>query len=344
MRPRPFRTRDSYEAEAVTRDMVAGYLRDLGFQNVSDERRRFGLNQSQMLIATSASGAQLRMQVKLCWRRSGASLVEQTYSAAQLLARITDDDWAGSLAARIERDRSQGITHYLFIQREGERIIHAALVPLLAVLPIWLAQRAISSRLIEHGELGDRHSNPAMNGSSPTLYLQDDRAPQVAEALWSYPGVRNLASHAAIESVYRREQTGAGFGNAEDNKLVEDAAIGIVRQHYENDGWRVHSVEHERRGFDLKCQKGNLVEDVEVKGARGGEQNFIITTGEVEQARVDKNFILMVVTLALSEAPLIARYSGAKFLDLFEISPIQYRAMLRHQEDTEDERDSGQAL
>ena len=32
-----------------------------------------------------------------------------------------------------------------------------------------------------------------MNGVSPTLWLQDDRAPDVALKLWNYPGVRDLA-------------------------------------------------------------------------------------------------------------------------------------------------------
>lgn len=32
-----------------------------------------------------------------------------------------------------------------------------------------------------------------MNGVSPTLWLQDDRAPEVAQELWNHPAVRDLA-------------------------------------------------------------------------------------------------------------------------------------------------------
>lgn len=325
MSPRPFRVPDSYDAEKVTRDMLADYLQSLGFRDIEDDRRLYGRNQSQTITATSVSGEHLRMLVKLCWRRSGVSGLERTYSAAQLLKKISNNDWEGSLATRIQRDNSRGVTHYLFVQREGEDIIYAALVPLSAVLPIWRAQRDTSARLRERGELGRRRSNHAMNGSSPTLYLQDDRAPEVAAALWSYPGVRNLASHNAPEEWLKHP--GAGYGDAEENKLVEEAAIDAVRQHYESNGWLVSSVEREQRGFDLECRKGEFAEDVEVKGVRGSEQSFVITAGEVRQAGANKNFVLMVVALALSESPLIFRYSGSEFLDQFELSPVQYRAV-----------------
>ena len=327
MSPRPFRIPDSYDAEKVTRDMVADYLLGLGFRDVEDERRRYGLNQSQTIAATSAYGEQLRMLVKLCWRRSGASELERTYSAAQLLKEISNNDWEGSLATRVQRDESRGVTHYLVVQREEEHIIYAALVPLSAVLPIWRAQRDTSARLIERGELGRRRSNHAMNGSSPTLYLQDDRAPEVAAALWSYPGVRNLATYRVPEEIRRLKHSGGGYGEADENKLVEGAAIDTVRQHYESEGWQVSSVEREQRGFDLECRKGEFAEDVEVKGVRGSEQSFVITAGEVRQAGANRNFVLMVVTLALSESPLLFRYVGVEFLDQFELSPVQYRAV-----------------
>jgi hypothetical protein len=58
---------------------------------------------------------------------------------------------------------------------------------------IWTKQRDISARLIRKGHLGRRKKNHAMNGSSPTIWLQDDRGGQeVADALWNYPGVTDL--------------------------------------------------------------------------------------------------------------------------------------------------------
>lgn len=124
-------------------------------------------------------------------------------------------------------------------------------------------------------------------------------------------------------------ERGAGFGDPIENKLVETTAINAVKKRYENDGWNVHSVERDRCGFDLECHRKGVVENVEVKGVRATEQCFIITTGEVEQAKKNSNFVLMVVTSALSASPILTRYSGAEFCRRFNLSPIQYRATPR---------------
>ena len=125
-----------------------------------------------------------------------------------------------------------------------------------------------------------------------------------------------------------QEQTGAGFETPEENKEVEEAAIRTVTKSYEDAGWVVRSTEQDKCGFDLECRKNRAVENVEVKGVRGTEQGFLITAGEVEQARSNRNFVLAVVTSALS-APVLAKYSGTEFLKLFELSVVQYRAVLK---------------
>jgi len=81
----------------------------------------------------------------------------------------------------------------LFVQNEDGKIVMAALVPLSAIIPIWTAQRDTSARLIESGRLGRRKKNHAMNGNSPTIWLQDDQDLEVAQDLRSYPGVLDLA-------------------------------------------------------------------------------------------------------------------------------------------------------
>lgn len=133
----------------------------------------------------------------------------------------------------------------------------------------------------------------------------------------------NLRDLSQIRSV------GAGFGRSENNKLVEEAAITAVKKHYESDGWNVHSVERQKCGFDLECYKAGIIENVEVKGVSGTEQSFIITAGEVEQARTNRNFVLVVVTSSLSASPGITHYSGPEFIGRFGLSVVQYRAVLR---------------
>lgn len=124
-------------------------------------------------------------------------------------------------------------------------------------------------------------------------------------------------------------QTGAGFGDPAENKLVEVAAVRAVVKTYQGDGWSVRSVERDKCGFDLECTKNGSVENVEVKGVRGTATCFIITAGEVKQAQTNPNFVLMIVASALSQTPKITRYSGEEFSQRFELSAIQYRAVLR---------------
>jgi hypothetical protein len=123
---------------------------------------------------------------------------------------------------------------------------------------------------------------------------------------------------------------GAGFGTPEQNRLVEQAAVSAVKKWYSASGWDVLSVEKERCGFDLVCRKGPEEENAEVKGVRGGAQDFIITAGEVIQARENVTGVVWVVTEALSDSPTLNRYSGKEFIARFTLEPLQYRARLRH--------------
>ncbi|MBI3840330.1 MAG: DUF3883 domain-containing protein [Planctomycetia bacterium] len=151
---------------------------------------------------------------------------------------------------------------------------------------------------------------------------------------WQLPGGGKSArssedrKEAAAQSL-NGLQAGAGFGSAAENKLVEDAAIRAVTEHYEAKGWDVHSVERDKCGFDLDCRKGRAVKSVEVKGVRGVVQCFVITAREVKQAETNPNFVLMVVTSALSECPVLTRYTGPEFCRSFELSGVQFRAILR---------------
>ena len=86
-------------------------------------------------------------------------------------------------------------------------------------------------------------------------------------------------------------------------------------------------------GFDLECSKDGEVEQVEVKGVRGAGLCFIVTAGEVKQARTNARFFLMVVTAALSPSPKVTKFSGKEFCRQFNLSAIQYRAILKPSSD-----------
>lgn len=124
------------------------------------------------------------------------------------------------------------------------------------------------------------------------------------------------------------DASGGGFGDAEKNREVERAAVSLVVQRYESEGWTVRSVESDRRGFDLECSRGDRIEHVEVKGTSGRREAFIITDGEKQLAESDPDFFLIVVTDALNEAKL-SRYCGREVLEKFDLKPISYKAVRR---------------
>jgi predicted HNH restriction endonuclease len=150
------------------------------------------------------------------------------------------------------------VTHLLFVQRDDKDIKYAALVPLSELVPIWVDQRDISKRLIEKGKLGRRKKNHAMNGASPTLWLQDDRGgKEVADALWSHSGVRNLAELPRIgsRSFLTEEVT-------EPSLYVEGASRRVSVNAYERDEQaRRKCIEHHGTkcsvcGFDFSGAYG----------------------------------------------------------------------------------------
>lgn len=125
---------------------------------------------------------------------------------------------------------------------------------------------------------------------------------------------------------------GAGFGTAEKNREVEKAAISFVTKQYKSQGWEVQSVEFEKKGYDLICKKEPAEEHVEVKGVRGTERSFIVTSGEVRQARENPRSVVCVVTSALSDKPLLSCYTGQEFIEKFELEELAFRASLRKKE------------
>lgn len=68
---------------------------------------------------------------------------------------------------------------------------------------------------------------------------------------------------------------------------------------------------------------------MEVKGIQGALPSFIITEGEVRQAKADDKFVLFAVTLALTTDPVPHRYSAQLFLSRFQLVPLAHRATLK---------------
>jgi len=117
------------------------------------------------------------------------------------------------------------------------------------------------------------------------------------------PDTATIEAALAAELPASAQRKGGGFGSVETNRRVEKAAVEFVQRHYERQGWKVISVEAQKVGYDLRCEKDGVQEHVEVKGTQGPEVGFIITAGEVRNALIDQRHVTGVVTNALSDAP-----------------------------------------
>ncbi|MEW5512031.1 HNH endonuclease signature motif containing protein [Pseudomonas asiatica] len=194
--PRQFRGSESLAAEQRSRAAVRPFLEACGFEVIEDRLITTGAASQQIVSFHIPDGDDVKARVRLCWRRDGRNQNEQQYSAAQLTAHLRLGGWDATLEHVVNRDLAQGITHNLLFQREGEAVVYAALVPIRALHQIWNRQREVSDELLRRGLKGRIRKNHAQNGTSPTLWLQDDRLPdthEVADVLWQWPGVVDLA-------------------------------------------------------------------------------------------------------------------------------------------------------
>jgi hypothetical protein len=141
----------------------------------------------------------------------------------------------------------------------------------------------------------------------------------------TYVEARVLLDRCGVDPIVlerpKRVVRGGGFGTAEENRKVEQAAVAVVTKEYKRDGWSVRSVENGKCGFDLVATKGRRVEHIEVKGTRGVAPQFILTAGEVSASESDRRWKLAVVADAL------AKDAYAVYLDGGDLEDLDLRAL-----------------
>ena len=126
--------------------------------------------------------------------------------------------------------------------------------------------------------------------------------------------------------IARTDRSGAGFGDAETNRLVERAAIKKATQHLEDRGYRVVSRERDCVGYDLEASRAKNQLHVEVKGVSGTGLQFPITKNEVKRAESDRDFLLIVVTQARSPKAKLRKFRGRDFKLKFHLTPLSFMA------------------
>lgn len=124
-------------------------------------------------------------------------------------------------------------------------------------------------------------------------------------------------------------QKGIGFGTPEQNRKVEEASMGFVSNHFKKQGWRVIDVSSQNLGYDLRCIRGKKHLHVEVKGTKGTNFRFIITSNEKRIWNKDQHYVLALVIKALSESRTLFLYEGPKALKRFSFRPVSYVATFK---------------
>lgn len=148
------------------------------------------------------------------------------------------------------------------------------------------------------------------------------------------PHEAQLLLRACRQSRYRvegrtrrsRRAAGAGFGDYQQNRKTEQAAVKAASTWLGKRGWTVRSVERDNLGYDLEAERSDEVAHVEVKGVGGPLPKFPITANEVRQAAEDPCFWLCVVTDALNTRKRRLHWWTGDQIARFELRPLGYVA------------------
>lgn len=122
-----------------------------------------------------------------------------------------------------------------------------------------------------------------------------------------------------------------GWGKNQDrerNKRIEQSGINNATKYLEKLGWVLFADRQlDGVGYDLEFTKSANLVKVEIKGAAGSEVTFNLTAKELYLSKSDKKWILIVVTNALSDTPVVHEFTGLQ-LNTMEIVPTQYRVRM----------------
>ena len=124
-----------------------------------------------------------------------------------------------------------------------------------------------------------------------------------------------------------RQTLGAGFGSPKENKRVEEAAVRVATEYLEHKGWKVRSVEVEKRGYDLHCERNVEVLRVEVKGVRGTKPCFMLTAQEYRISQKETACAICVVTSALRK-PKVLIVTHTQLKKRLRVEPLVFKAVI----------------
>jgi hypothetical protein len=127
-------------------------------------------------------------------------------------------------------------------------------------------------------------------------WVSIEQLARIEELLLGWPEIPDSTEDITVTA------RGAGSGDAYTNKVVEDAAIEAVADVYSNEGWNIEDVSMDEVGWDLTATSDAGDElKIEVKGVSGDRPQVFLTASELAAARTQSDWILVVVTRAISK-------------------------------------------
>lgn len=122
----------------------------------------------------------------------------------------------------------------------------------------------------------------------------------------------NDAAEAAISVTI--SEAGAGYGDPDKNRMVEQAAMMTVTNNYVIAGWSAEDVSGTKCGWDVTfTHPTRIVRHVEVKGVAGKSPSILLTRNEYQVAGQDPLWRIAIVTNALS-VPTMTEWSATEVL------------------------------
>lgn len=118
---------------------------------------------------------------------------------------------------------------------------------------------------------------------------------------------------------------GAGCGDPENNAAVEQAAMQAVVDYYRD--WAPEDVSRDNVGWDITFthRATRQIARVEVKGVSGDRRVVLLTANEMRAAKGTPDWVLAVVTRALTE-PNVIEYTAEEAVSAAE--PYVYRVQM----------------
>jgi hypothetical protein len=188
-----------------------------------------------------------------------------------------------------------------------------------------LLEQPVTDAELRAAGINDLEVQKMPGGSNPS-WVTAEQLERLKDLLGEWPEPPGLTEEVIISD------RGAGFGSAEQNAAVEEAAMAAVIASYENEGWEVKDVSADKLGWDLACtHQDGATAKVEVKGVSGNRPIVLLTANEIRAAREESNWVLAVVTRALVDSPAIWVFDRNEAVAA--ATPYLYRADMSHVDD-----------